>query len=80
MRPYESVWRAASSVVITDISLDVLQDLDISFLRGKGLQPGEEELPETQQKEQGKRLHSCTTGLCNVSGLFVRFPVRRIWV
>ncbi|KAL4221190.1 Ubiquitin carboxyl-terminal hydrolase 5 [Mactra antiquata] len=29
-----------------DISLDVLQELDLSPLRGKGLQPGEETLPE----------------------------------
>ena len=31
---------------LVDISLDVDQELDISCLRGTGLQPGEEELPE----------------------------------
>ncbi|WAR15202.1 UBP5-like protein [Mya arenaria] len=34
-----------------DISLGVLEELDISFLRGSGLQPGEEELPEAQQEQ-----------------------------
>jgi len=44
---------------ITDISLDVLQDLDISALRGQGIQPGEEKLPEEVQQTQSKGLFLC---------------------
>ena len=40
---------------ILDVSLDMPDELDLSYLRGKGLQPGEEELPERQeQAEPGK--------------------------
>ncbi|XP_054724568.1 ubiquitin carboxyl-terminal hydrolase 5-like [Uloborus diversus] len=35
-----------------DVSLDVPEELDLSVIRGKGIQPGEEELPETA--ESGK--------------------------
>ena len=41
---------------ILDISLDVDQELDISCLRGTGLQPGEEELPEANA-QPGKIIH-----------------------
>ena len=37
---------------VTDISLDVAQELDITCLRGTGLQPGEEELPEQNSQSQ----------------------------
>lgn len=30
----------------TDVVIDVPEELDLSHLRGRGLQPGEEELPE----------------------------------
>lgn len=33
--------------LISDISLDVPDELDLSVLRGKGIQLGEEELPES---------------------------------
>ena len=41
---------------LVDISLDVDQELDITCLRGTGLQPGEEELPETNA-QSGKIIH-----------------------
>jgi len=47
---------------ITDISLDVLQDLDISALRGQGIQPGEEKLPEEVQQTQSKGLFCVILG------------------
>lgn len=37
-----------------DISLDVLQELDLTLLRGHGLQPGEEELPESHAQAQAQ--------------------------
>ena len=41
--------------VFTDVQVDVPDDLDISCLRGSGLQPGEQELPEnTTTPEPGK--------------------------
>ena len=36
-----------------DVSVDIPDDLDITPLRGSGLQPGEEELPSEQQPTQG---------------------------
>ena len=33
----------------TDVSMDMPDELDLSHLRGAGLQPGEEELPEKQE-------------------------------
>lgn len=39
---------------IADISLDVPDDLDLSSLRGQGLQPGEEELPQEIEAPPGK--------------------------
>lgn len=39
--------------LLSDVSVDVPEELDLSTLRGTGLQPGEEELPNDQQS-QGK--------------------------
>ena len=44
------------SSTLLDISLDVDQELDISCLRGTGLQPGEEELPEANA-QPGNIIH-----------------------
>lgn len=43
-----------------DISLDVLQELDLSPLRGHGLQPGEEELPETPAEQTQVQIDEAT--------------------
>ena len=37
----------SQSAYVPDVSIDVPQELDITCLRGTGLQPGEEELPES---------------------------------
>ena len=37
-------------------------EIDISHLRAKGLQPGEEELPEQQQEQPGTTLPDILTG------------------
>ena len=43
---------------VSDVSVDVPDELDISQLRGKGLQPGEEELPPSNATEpQGMLLN-----------------------
>lgn len=39
--------------MITDVSVDVPDDLDLTPLRGLGKQPGEEDLPGEQQEAQG---------------------------
>ena len=41
-------------IFVSDISLDMPDEIDISHLRAKGLQPGEEELPEQQQEQPGE--------------------------
>ncbi|XP_053379534.1 ubiquitin carboxyl-terminal hydrolase 5-like [Mercenaria mercenaria] len=43
-----------------DVSLDVLQELDLSPLRGHGLQPGEEELPEAPAQQSQVQIDEAT--------------------
>ena len=40
---------------ISDVSIDVPEELDISFLKGKGLQPGEEEFPKSSGTSETKQ-------------------------
>ena len=40
-------------IFVSDVSLDMPDEIEISHLRAKGLQPGEEELPEQQQEQPG---------------------------
>ena len=40
-----------------DISIDMPEILDLSVLKGFGLQPGEELLPETSEPSKGKFHH-----------------------
>lgn len=40
-------------IFITDVSVDVPDELDLTPLRGLGKQPGEEDLPGEQQEAQG---------------------------
>ena len=38
----------------TDVSLEIIDELDLTHLRATGLQPGEEQLPEGEQPTPGK--------------------------
>ena len=50
-----------------DVVINVPEELDLSHLRGRGLQPGEEELPEgeapSDQASQAPGIHSTSTSL-----------------
>ncbi|KAI0220577.1 Ubiquitin carboxyl-terminal hydrolase 5 [Lamellibrachia satsuma] len=39
-----------------DVAVDIPDDLDLTVLRGKGIQPGEEELPAGAAQKQGKEI------------------------
>ena len=39
--------------ILTDVSIDILDELDLSHLRATGLQSCEEELPEAEQAPPG---------------------------
>lgn len=41
-------------ISFADISVDVPDNLDLSSIRGRGLQSGEEELPQEAEAPQGK--------------------------
>ena len=43
-----------SNLLLADISVDVPDNLDLSSIRGRGLQPGEEELPQEAEAPQGQ--------------------------
>ena len=43
-------------VCLTDVAIDIPDVLDLSALRGTGIQPGEEELPTTVTQKKGKTI------------------------
>ena len=42
-----------SLCILTDVSIDILEELDLTHLRATGLQSCEEELPEAEQAPPG---------------------------
>lgn len=42
-----------SFYILTDVSIDILEELDVTHLRATGLQSCEEELPEAEQAPPG---------------------------
>lgn len=61
--------------VLTDISLDVPDEIDLSFLRGKGIQPNEEELPESPPEGGGESLAQFLLMKCLIFFFFFLFSV-----
>ena len=55
-----------SLCISTDVSIDILEELDLTHLRATGLQSCEEELPEAEQAPPG----IIYTGICYLANPF----------
>ena len=55
-----------SVVCFVDVAIDIPDVLDLSALRGMGLQPGEEELPTAATQKKGKIITALYTMLLYV--------------